>query len=718
MFFCVFNFCRMPDRKQKYKPDWLKRTDSRGCRVREYLRPTNDETKVKCLWCSSIFSIADGFNAISKHIAYEKHGLAMTSSRGSTSMFDAVNKALSVQDKANLQLKSEILWAVFISKHASFNCASETARTKALFKKMFPNDVIAQNFACGRTKATYLITKAVAPFLNEALYEQLRRIKFSLCLDESNNTANFKQLDLNCIFWNESKGCVQTEFLTSIFLTIDRKEVIAAMEQKLSSMPKLCSAEILHKEVLNFMSANDISVQQILAINRYGPNVMKSMIKLFIDKSNSEIIDFGACKLHGVNNCIQKAVTKLDYDVLELTRDLKYFFKDQALRLEELAALKDEMDLPDLCLINHSNTRFLTLLPFCQRLILLLDACKGYFLHYLPLKGSRELFQNERYKRLCNFFSSPSSHAVILFLSEILPLFQDIQLFLQRDDPIGPLYLKHISHMLSRLANRFIIPSVCEEIANGAFKKECVKPENQLKKIYLGHSTEKFCSEKLSASERKLFELAVKSFYIEAFQQLLCTLNLSDEKQMLLWRSLEVLHPNSRKFRSEDGMVQNIKKVTYLAELVPSIIPLANVQNLLDEWNSLASDNEILRSWAFSEGEDSQLRRIDDYWQQIFHLKKYPLIKSLVSVFLCLQPHNAAEERGFSINNSILTKERNRMQPELLNSIRRVHSYLNNINGLSNFEIPDQLLLLARDANKTYIQKESDEHPAKRLCRD
>ena len=90
-------------------------------------------------------------------------------------------------------------------------------------------------------------------------------------------------------------------------------------------------------------------------------------------------------------------------------------------------------------------------------------------------------------------------------------------------------------------------------------------------------------------------------------------------------------------------------------------------------------------------------------------MKKFLLIKSFVRTLLRIQPHNSAEERGFSANASVVTKERNRLQPEALNSVRRVRSHLHNIGGLHNFEVTQPLIELTRPSFRRYAHCDEDD---------
>ena len=58
-------------------------------------------------------------------------------------------------------LNAEVLWALkILTSHYSQRSCEDTDK---LFKNMFPDSQIAQNFQCGRTKCSYLICFGLAP---------------------------------------------------------------------------------------------------------------------------------------------------------------------------------------------------------------------------------------------------------------------------------------------------------------------------------------------------------------------------------------------------------------------------------------------------------------------------------------------------------------------------------------------------------------------------
>ena len=63
------------------------------------------------------------------------------------------------------QHKAEILWALkSVMSHFSYNSSQDIGD---VFRAMFPDSKIAQQWSCGATKLSYLITFGIAPYFKE-----------------------------------------------------------------------------------------------------------------------------------------------------------------------------------------------------------------------------------------------------------------------------------------------------------------------------------------------------------------------------------------------------------------------------------------------------------------------------------------------------------------------------------------------------------------------
>ena len=123
-------------------------------------------------------------------------------SKAATLMPQMVNKA----DVLN----AEVLWALkILTSHYSQRSCEDTDK---LFKNMFPDSQIAQNFQCGRTKCSYLICfVGLAPYYHNMLLSKLKEpgTKFVISFDESlNKILQQEQMDMIIRFWDKTKSYI------------------------------------------------------------------------------------------------------------------------------------------------------------------------------------------------------------------------------------------------------------------------------------------------------------------------------------------------------------------------------------------------------------------------------------------------------------------------------------------------------------------------------
>ena len=75
---------------------------------------------------------------------------------------------------------------------------------------MFPDSNIAKNFACGKTRCSYIVTFGLAPYFKGLLNDTLSSLDcFVAMFDESYNKISKRgQLDLHVRFWDIQNNCV------------------------------------------------------------------------------------------------------------------------------------------------------------------------------------------------------------------------------------------------------------------------------------------------------------------------------------------------------------------------------------------------------------------------------------------------------------------------------------------------------------------------------
>lgn len=103
-----------------------------------------------------------------------------------------------------------------VTSHYSYNSQSNTSD---IFRKMFPDSRIAQNFKLGESKSRYVTVYGLGDYFSRMIKERATTgsRQFVLLFDESlSRVLQKKQLDIHLRFYNGSE--VETRYYTSYFL--------------------------------------------------------------------------------------------------------------------------------------------------------------------------------------------------------------------------------------------------------------------------------------------------------------------------------------------------------------------------------------------------------------------------------------------------------------------------------------------------------------------
>ena len=180
-----------------------------------------------CTVCSTHFSVSHGGVCyVKKHGEGKKHkDLFRAKSQG-----NKMTNFLTSSKESDVDLSViivETLFSVMLAEHNAPLALSD--HFKKLVKQMFPDSNIAKKYACGRSKSTQIVKRAIDPIQREKVV-QLCQDKFSLLIDESNDNNSEKGLVI-LVRVTEESGVV-TRFLDmpivnigtgdNIFNAIDR----------------------------------------------------------------------------------------------------------------------------------------------------------------------------------------------------------------------------------------------------------------------------------------------------------------------------------------------------------------------------------------------------------------------------------------------------------------------------------------------------------------
>ena len=189
--------------------------------------------------------------------------------------------------------KAEILWALkCVWSHCSQRAAEEESD---LFRAMFPDSKIAQEFSLGRTKMGYLILYGIFPYFQTKLQQSLRGVKhIVVCFDESLNKISQRgQMDVVVRFFDETCQRVTTQYYNSAFLgTATADDLLVKFKEALGG----------------------VSLKSLYQISMDGPTVNWSFLKKFKEEfqertDDPQLIEMG-CRLEcaaGIIGCIAAA---------------------------------------------------------------------------------------------------------------------------------------------------------------------------------------------------------------------------------------------------------------------------------------------------------------------------------------------------------------------------------------------------------------------------
>ena len=248
----------------------------------------------------------------------------------------------------------------------------------------------------------------------------------------------------------------------------------------------------------------------------------------------------------------------------------------------------------------------------------------------------------------------------INFMLVIGPLFQEYEPCFQTQEPLIHMLYPECVGVLKNVLMRFLkFEVVSGKSSSTIINIDCGNLDNckSLKDMDIGPEVCDALS-KLDGGRQK----GMRTFYQQVSKHLSKKLPLQES----VVKHAHCLHPE---IKYQDHAM---KMITQLAVFLPNIAN-ENVTKAGDAWNIYREEN-VEDDVVYDE--DSMLKRVDMYWNDILDRKtaagilRYPALKNVVTSCLCLVHGNADVEISLSINKKILTPERTLMYDATLNSLR------------------------------------------------
>ena len=664
-----------------------------------------DRTCFRCKLCSKVLKLSNmGIEAIKSHESNAKHrGLAAVAFAAApiqsflqpSTLSSALGESQSHASSSTTELsitatsaasnlgvfnddartRAEILWVLkIIDSNYSFN-SSECV--PLLLQSMFPDSEVAKNFSCSESKARYMATFGLAPYLLELLMDKVKDDCFVLLFDESlNKKVEQKQLDIYLRFWNGNE--VQSRYFTSIFMGHARAVAIE---------------EDLKKGIESLQKAN------LLQLSMDGPNVnwkvfedLQSEIQL---ENGKNLLNVGSCGLHVIHGAFRSAMSETGWDIETLLTSAYRLFKDSPARREDFSSISTNHLFPLKFVVHRwvENVRVL------ETFLEVLPDLRKYTLFVMEKKLSDPHTKSfDTVKSGCRDFLAEAK------LNFALTLAKQVQPFLtkyQSDSSLLPFLVSDLLEMLKSIISKFLTAEFAAQLKTCTqLSKVDLRDRSHHKQVDLGFSAEMYL-QSAEFRKMKISDKDVLGIRISAKVALITFTEKVLEKSPMrypLARSISCLDPHFIA-QSPDACK------TMLTRMLKSLVDAKRLQgSVCDE--ILQQFEHFMRSVLSSEL--LQFKPGQDRLDIFLHDKMctpYPKLWMAVRMALLLSHGQATIERGFSVNKEVVIENQ---QTKSLIARRLIKDHIIQAGGILQVSITKQMMISVRSARSRYSQYLAD----------
>ena len=559
--------------KIKFCDSWLKKLDANGNPISEWASYKENKKNVTlmCRLCHCDLNFqSKGLHALLQHSKYEKHRkhavdiLASNQTRLVSEKVDepSTSNTRSVElqsSKKDVALKAELIWAMKVVC-SNFSMASCTGLTET-FKSMFPGGV-PSHFSLSPQKIKYLITDALGPYFHQQISDDIGTSFYTVCFDETTNVESKKELQIAVRYWSDSKCLVISRHLQTFFIG-------------------KADAQTLYEKINNAISNAKLQFSKILMIGSDGPNVNKTVHKLFNDEliatRSHGLVNIGTCHIHIVHNAYLKALQAFGQDASDLTVSVYNYFDGWPSRVEEYAKIQEVHKLPQKKFLKHSPSRWLSFHCAAERLIEQWVGLEQYFLKFIPSNKNKSVINSSSYQKIRALLQCSTMKAQLHLAMSSAEIFTTFTESFQKDEPLIHVLYLQLRDLVAKLAGR-----ICKVVSENQFANhDLFKSENMLpiNDVILSDNI-KNCLSGIPEKVVPMFMDNVKQHYMASCRYLIDkTMGTCNNPNLI--RALKCLHPSNVKTR------RSLKDINFEAKQLP-----INVKDdiLADEWKMLQLD--------------------------------------------------------------------------------------------------------------------------------
>lgn len=403
------------------------------------------EDRVKCEHCLSEFSVSHGGRSdIKEHLKSTKHKASLTAIAGSSAISSFFKSADPV-DKDLLIAAKEATFAFHTAAHyLSFKTADCSSK---LISKFFE-----PKFGLARTKCEAIIINMIAPMAVKELNDDLSTSNFvTLTIDASNRKA-IKIVPCIVRYFVPEQG-VKVKLLEFQSVPGETSEILA------NYLVSVIKKNDLVQKVVGFCGDNCNT--NFGGVKRKGVNNVYVRLKKELARN---IVGIG-CGAHIVHNCLQTAVDVLPIEVEALVVKIYKYFYIYTVRVTELKEFCDFVHIEYKNVLQHGTTRFLSLLPAIERLLLMYEGLKSYFLS-----------QEQCPKMIKEFFESDSGEMYLWFVRGQLTLFNKTILAMEKTAASATdivIELENLKHNLQERRDNKFVPQEAKKLLKKLEDEDC-----------------------------------------------------------------------------------------------------------------------------------------------------------------------------------------------------------------------------------------------------
>lgn len=545
-----------------------------------WLKQGQNEYTAICSVCRSVtFSISHGGeNDIRRHMNTSSHKSYIAAAAQGNKIDQFFATSSSTNETKVIAAETTFCYHSCIHSHSyrSTGCAS------TLFRGMFMGSEAAKMYSCGKTKANAIVTKVLGPFSKTMILRDLEKCTYFSVMTDASNKGNIKTFPLLLRYFHQEKG-LKTSLLC--FYSLNSETAISIAD----SLKKQLLDSGLDLKHITAYCADNASVN-------FGKN---NSVFVELKKVSEDLIPIG-CNAHILHNTAKKACNILKIDIESVIIKIYNEFSSSSKKVAELKEFFEWTDTEWAELLKHVPTRWLTLLPAIERLILKFQPIKSYFMS-----------KNSVPPILRSFFDEELGLAYLGLVSNVFLIFQEALTKLQSN---GLLILE--------------IFEIMDKVRNSLQERKNEQYFGNIARTQLQKCTDDVAIRRFRVDAERFFETAIN--YLEKW------FDFANCKFKIL-RPLRLIEPPV--FTQFETIITTFK------------IPDIDFDVLFEEICSLKG--------IFSEDAFKATGDCEQKW--ILFFKKFPEAKNLYRIisFIFSIPHaNAPSERVFSLMQVSWRKER------------------------------------------------------------